>query len=124
MGLSERQMSRVTRAGKQRDLLMKETVMIEALFIVVFGGLLGAALGKEVKSSTTLEQRKRLNRLLNFFSIGLVCILFLIIRPELPKEGFWKVFHTKEELTQYKKVQDLIEQIELINKNVQQRINE
>ena len=94
--------------------------MLDSILTVVLAAALGAMLAHETKKVTSEEQRKRIEKILNIFIVGMVLIVFIMIRPELPKEGFWQAFHSKEELAKYNEIQESVEQLKLIQKEIQQ----
>lgn len=72
---------------------------------ILLGGFLGIVLAV-FRKTLNKEHAKFFNK--TFMMFGLTAFLFITnaLRQELPKEGAWRVLHTKGELAVYKEVQE------------------
>ena len=108
-------------------------------FIFV-GGLLGIGLAV-FRNTLNKEKVKIFDKTFMFFVLATSLFIANLLRKELPKEGSWRVFHTADELADYKEVQEMkglvdniskqlnsghynsidIEQLKSVNKNEERR---
>lgn len=94
--------------------------MIQYLVISFLAVSLGVWLANQTKKVTNKSHQKNISRLLNIIIIGLGLAIFALIRPELPKEGVFSVFHTRAELVEYEKLKVAREKITAIAESAKQ----
>lgn len=83
-------------------------------FIFV-GGLLGIGLAV-FRNNLNKEKVKIFDKTFMLFVLATSLFIANLLRKELPKEGSWRVFHTADELADYKEVQEIKGLVDNISK--------